>query len=114
MKTICFYFQVHQPFRLRKYHFFDIGSNHDYFDEHENSAILKKVAHNCYFPANQLMLDLIREHGGDFKIAYSVSGTALDQFERYMPELIDSFKALAETGCVEFLAETYYALAFCI
>ncbi len=107
MKNICFYFQVHQPFRLKKYHFFDIGKDHDYFDEQENKAILNKVAHNCYFPANALMLDLIRKHGKDFKIAYSISGTALDQFEMYMPELIDSFKALADTGCVEFLAETY-------
>ena len=107
MKNICFYFQVHQPFRLKKYHFFDIGKHHDYFDDHENCAILRKVAHNCYFPANALMLDLIRKHGRNFKIAYSISGTALDQFEMYMPELIDSFKALANTGCVEFLAETY-------
>lgn len=107
MKNICFYFQVHQPFRLRKYHFFDIGRQHDYFDDHENQAILKKVAQNCYFPANALMLDLIRQHGNNFKIAYSISGTALDQFEMYMPEVIDSFKALADTGCVEFLSETY-------
>ena len=107
MKNICFYFQVHQPFRLRKYHFFDIGKHHDYFDEKENHAILRKVAQNCYFPTNALMLDLIKRHGKDFKIAYSISGTALDQFELYMPEIIDSFKALADTGCVEFLAETY-------
>lgn len=107
MKNICFYFQVHQPFRLRKYHFFDIGNRHDYFDEHANENILKKVANNCYFPANALMLDLIRKYNGKFKIAYSISGTALDQFEMYLPELIDSFKALADTGCVEFLAETY-------
>jgi alpha-amylase len=69
--------------------------------------ILQKVAYNCYFPANALMLELIKKHGKNFKIAYSISGTALDQFEKYMPELIDSFKALADTGCVEFLAETY-------
>jgi alpha-amylase len=107
MRNICFYFQVHQPFRLRKYHFFDIGKHHDYFDENENNLILRKVANNCYFPTNALMLDLIRQHGKNFKISYSISGTALDQFEMYMPELIDSFKALADTGCVEFLAETY-------
>lgn len=107
MKNICFYFQVHQPFRLRKYHFFDIGKHHDYFDDQENNTILRKVAKNCYFPTNQLMLDLIKQHGKNFKIAYSISGTALDQFEMYMPEVIDSFKALADTGCVEFLAETY-------
>lgn len=107
MKNICFYFQVHQPFRLRKYHFFDIGKHHDYFDDHANDTILRKVAANCYFPTNALLLDLIRQHNGHFKIAYSISGTALDQFEMYLPELIDSFKALADTGCIEFLAETY-------
>ncbi|MBS1687996.1 MAG: glycoside hydrolase family 57 protein [Bacteroidetes bacterium] len=107
MKNICFYFQVHQPFRLANYHFFDIGSNKEYFDEEANASILRKVAHNCYFPTNKLLLDLIKEHGNDFKVSFSISGTALDQFERYLPEVIDSFKALAETGCVEFLGETY-------
>jgi len=107
MKNICFYFQVHQPFRLANYHFFDIGPNKDYFDEEANASILRKVAHNCYFPANNLLLNLIKEHGTNFKISFSISGTALDQFERYLPEVIDSFKALAETGCVEFLGETY-------
>lgn len=107
MKNICFYFQIHQPFRLRNYHFFDIGYNSNYFDERANASILKKVAHNCYFPANQVLMDLIKAHGKNFKVSFSISGTALDQFEMYMPELIDSFRALAETGCVEFLGETY-------
>ncbi len=107
MKNICFYFQVHQPFRLRNFHFFEIGSNSNYFDEQANMAILKKVAYNCYFPANEALLQLIREHGKRFKVSFSISGTALDQFEKYMPELIDSFKTLAATGCVEFLGETY-------
>lgn len=107
MKHICFYFQVHQPFRLRNYHFFDIGSGRHYFDDEANAAILKKVAANCYFPANELLLNLIRQYGKEFKISFSISGTALDQFEKYLPEVLHSFKALAETGCVEFLAETY-------
>ncbi len=107
MKNICFYFQVHQPFRLRKYHFFDIGKRHDYFDEEANKSILQKVAYNCYFPANKVLLDVIKEYGKNFRVSFSISGVALDQFERYVPEVIDSFKALAETGSVEFLGETY-------
>lgn len=107
MKTICFYFQVHQPFRLRRYRFFDIGARHNYFDDYANRTIMRKVADKCYLPTNQLFLDLIKEYGCKFKISYSISGTAIDQFEMYAPDVLDSFKRLAETGCVEFLAETY-------
>jgi len=107
MKTICFYFQVHQPFRLRRYRFFDIGEDHNYFDDFSNRSIMKKVAEKCYLPTNNLMLDLINEFGSRFKISYSISGTALDQFEMYAPEVLKSFQRLAETGSVEFLAETY-------
>jgi len=107
MKSICFYFQVHQPFRLKQYRFFDIGREHHYFDDRQNSWILKRVADKCYLPANKLMLNLINEYKGAFKICYSISGVALDQFERFTPQVIDSFRALAQTGCVEFLAETY-------
>lgn len=107
MKTICFYFQVHQPFRLRRYRFFDIGEYHNYFDEFSNRSIMRKVADKCYLPTNNLMLNLINEFGSRFKISYSISGTALDQFEMYTPEVLQSFRRLAETGCVEFLAETY-------
>ncbi len=107
MRSICFYFQVHQPFRLKTYRFFDIGKNHDYFDEFQNRYIARRVADKCYIPTNQVMLDLIKEYGSGFKISYSISGTALDQFEKYTPDVIESFRRLAETGCVEFLAETY-------
>jgi len=107
MRSICFYFQVHQPFRLRLYRFFDIGKNHDYFDEFQNRYIARRVADKCYLPTNKIMLDLIKEYGTRFKISYSISGTAIDQFSKYTPDVIDSFKNLAETGCVEFLAETY-------
>lgn len=107
MKTICFYFQVHQPFRLRRYRFFDIAKNHNYFDDYANRSIMQKVAQKCYLPTNQMMLDLINEYGTRFKIAYSISGTALDQFEMYAPEVLESFQKLAKTGCVEFLSETY-------
>lgn len=107
MKSICFYFQVHQPFRYRRYRFFDIGNDHYYYDDYANESILRKVADRCYLPANKLMLELIKKHNGKFKIAYSISGLAIEQFELYAPEVLDSFKALADTGCVEFLSETY-------
>ncbi len=105
-RYICFYFQVHQPFRLRTYRFFDIGNKHDYYDDYLNRSIMRKVADKCYLPANQLMLDLIKEYGSAFKISFSISGSALDQFELYAPEVIESFQRLAHTGNVEFLTET--------
>ncbi len=107
-KSICLYFQVHQPTRLRLYRFFDIGKDSHYYDDFANRTILRRVAQKCYLPMNQLMLDLIKQYKGKFKIAYSISGSALEQFQRFAPEVIDSFKALAATGKVEFLAETYY------
>ncbi len=108
MVTVCFYFQVHQPFRMRKYRIFDIGKNHQYFDEEKNREVCTKVAKKCYLPMNRLVLKLIRQQKGRFKVAYSITGVALEQFERYSPEVLDSFKELAATGCVEFLSETYY------
>lgn len=107
MRTICFYFQVHQPFRLRRYRFFDIGNSHNYYDEFANRMIMRKVTEKCYLPANQLMYDLIKEYGSKFRISFSISGTALDQFELYAPDALDSFRKLVSTGCVELLAETY-------
>lgn len=111
MASVCFYFQVHQPFRLRRYSVFD--TDRHYFDDHKNTEILRKIAQKCYLPANELFLDIIRSNEGRFRVAYSVTGVALEQLEAVAPEVIDSFKLLAETGCVEFLAETYYhSLAF--
>ena len=107
-KSICLYFQVHQPTRLRLYRFFDIGKDSHYYDDFANRTILRRVAQKCYLPMNKLMLDLINQYKGKFKIAYSISGSALEQFQRFAPDVIDSFKALAATGRVEFLAETYY------
>jgi len=107
MRTICFYFQVHQPFRFRRYRFFDIGNDHYYYDDYSNESILQKVAQKCYLPANALMLDLIKKHKGRFKIAYSISGIAMEQFKLYAPDVLESFKKLADTGHVEFLSETY-------
>ena len=106
MKSICIYFQVHQPDRLRLYRFFDIGRDSYYYDDFTNRTIMQRVAQRCYLPANRMMLDIINRTGKRFKVSYSISGSALDQFERYVPEVIDSFKALSDTGCVEFLSET--------
>lgn len=108
MKNICFYFQVHQPFRLKQFRFFDIGKDISYFDDSANRSIMNKVAEKCYLPTNSLLLNQIKKHKGEFKIAFSISGTALEQFEKYTPKVLESFKELARTGCVEFLAETYY------
>ncbi len=107
MRSICFYFQVHQPYRLRNYRFFDIGEKHDYFDTFNNSFIMRRVADKNYIPMNALLLDLINEYGSAFKVSFSISGVALDQFAEYAPDVLDSFKRLADTGNVEFLAETY-------
>ncbi len=106
MPSVCFYFQVHQPMRLRHYTVFDRDS--EYFDDHKNGAICRKVAHKCYLPANRLLLEIIRRFRGKFRISYSITGVLLEQLERYAPEVMSTFDALAETGCVEFLAETYY------
>ncbi|MBR1882322.1 MAG: glycoside hydrolase family 57 protein [Muribaculaceae bacterium] len=107
MKAICFYFQIHQPFRLKNYRFFDIGNDHYYYDDFANDEIITRIAHRSYLPANQVLLDMIRENGKRFKVAFSISGTAIEQLEQYVPEFIDSMKELAATGCVEFLSETY-------
>lgn len=107
MRSICLYFQVHQPFRLRTYRFFDIGADHYYYDDYQNKHIVRRIAAECYLPANEVLLGLINEFGSAFKVTFSISGTALDQFKKYSPEVIESFKRLAKTGNVEFLAETY-------
>lgn len=113
MTAVVLYFQVHQPFRLRRYSFFDIGRDARYFDDGENARILRRVAQRCYLPMNALLLRLIESTGGEFRCAFSVSGTALDQMERWAPEALESFRALAATGRVEFLAETsHHSLAF--
>ncbi|MBQ5827635.1 MAG: glycoside hydrolase family 57 protein [Bacteroidales bacterium] len=106
-KSLCLYFQVHQPDRLRLYRFFDIGNDSQYFDEFANRTILKRIAQRCYLPMNELLYELIEKHGKNFKVAFSISGSALEQFEQYAPEVLESFKKLASTKCVEFLAETY-------
>lgn len=112
MPSICLYFQVHQPFRLRRYSFFDIGKSRDYFDEGQNRAIMRRVADRCYLPANKAILKLIQRTEGMFRVAFSVTGTALEQMQLYAPDALESFRALAQTGAVEFLAETsHHSLA---
>lgn len=107
MKAICFYFQIHQPFRLKTYRFFDIGNDHYYYDDFSNDDIITRIAQRSYLPANNMLLDMIKQYGKAFKVAFSISGTALEQLEQYVPEFIESMKELAATGCVEFLSETY-------
>lgn len=106
MPSVCFYFQVHQPFRLRHYTVFDRSPR--YFDEFKNASICRKVANKSYLPTNRLLLDAVRRFEGRFKISYSITGVVLEQFKKYCPEVMSTFDALAETGCVEFIGETYY------
>ncbi|OGZ04944.1 MAG: alpha-amylase [Candidatus Lloydbacteria bacterium RIFCSPHIGHO2_01_FULL_49_22] len=112
MASICFYFQVHQPYRIKKYRIFDVGHDHEYFNDRSdrdinNEKILHKVAGKCYLPTNKLMLELLEKHP-EFKIAYSFSGVFLDQLEEFSPETLISFQKLVKTGRVEILDETYY------
>jgi alpha-amylase len=106
MPSVCLYFQIHQPFRLRKYSIFDGAAN--YFDNALNAQILRRVAERCYVPMNRLLLELIRNHQGRFRVALSVTGTALEQFESYAPEVVQGLHVLAQTKCVEFLGETFH------
>ena len=112
MSTICFYFQVHQPYRIKKYRVFDIGNDHEYFDNHieyntDNAKILHKVITKCYLPTNKLLLKLLKRHP-QFRISFSLSGVFLQQIQQYAPEVLESFQALVATGQCELLAETYY------
>lgn len=117
MKSICFYFQVHQPYRVKNYRVFDIGNDPEYFNHRgesdlNNRRIVEKVARKSYIPATRLILDLLRRHPR-MRVAYSFSGIALEQLERWAPEALDLFKKVVETGQAEVLGETYYhSLAF--
>ena len=104
MKKICLNFQIHQPFRLKRYRFFNITHDHYYYDDYANESYIRRIAEISYLPANKILLDVIKEHKNKFKVSFSISGTALDQFELYAPEVLTSFRALADTGCVEFVA----------
>ncbi len=107
MSAICLYFQIHQPFRLKRYRFFDIGNDHYYYDDFSNEEVITRIAQRCYLPANEMLLQMINDSNKQFKVAFSITGTAIEQFQQYVPEFIDSMKKLVDTGCVEFVSETY-------
>ena len=107
MSDICLYFQVHQPYRVREFRIFDIGNGGDYFDNKKNIEILKRVSRKCYLPTNKIILNLIKRHP-EFKVSFSLSGVVLEQFSEYVPEVLNSFQELVDTGNVELLNETYY------
>jgi len=108
MLNIVFYFQVHQPYRLKHVNVLDVGSPESIFDDTLNKSVMQKVAEKCYLPTNKLLLDLIKRHEGRFKVSFSITGTALEQFKLYAPAVLDSFQALMQTDCVELLGETYF------
>ena len=91
MKTVCLYFQVHQPWRLKKYRFFNMGKDHNYLDDLLNRSIMQKVARQCYLPMNALLLKLIKENKGKFRCSFSITGIAVEQFRAFAPEVLDSF-----------------------
>lgn len=107
MKNICFYFQIHQPFRLKRYRFFDIGNDHYYYDDFANDDIITRIAEHSYMPMADTLLHMIEQSGRTFKCTISITGTAVEQLQQYVPEFIDKLKALVATGCVEILSETY-------
>ena len=111
MTSVVFYFEVHQPHRLGRYSVFNDHPN--YFDDELNGKICRKVADKCYRPATRRIIDMVKRHGGNFRVSYSLTGTLLEQLERFCPDVIELFQELSETGCCEFLAETYsHSLSF--
>lgn len=107
MKTICFYFEIHQIIHLKRYRFFDIGTDHYYYDDYENERSIADIAERSYMPALTCLLDMIKENGKFFKVAFSISGVGMEQLEMHAPQVIEKLQELNETGCVEFLAEPY-------
>ena len=107
MKTVCLLFEIHQPFRLKKYRFYDIGADHYYYDDYANDEILKRLAYQSYIPAAKMLLEMIEASEKKFKVALSISGVAMEQFEMYCPEFLDCVRELVSTGCCELCCETY-------
>jgi len=107
MKSVCFYFQIHQPFRLKKYRFFEIGNDHYYYDDFANDEIVTRIGEQSYLPTVKTLVWMAEEYGDKFKCAISISGTAIEQLQQYVPEVIDELKKLSAMGCVEFLSGTY-------
>ena len=111
MTSVCIYFEVHQPMRLNRFSVFNIGDNSHpsiYFNSKLNQEIFEKVAKKCYLPTNKMLLDLINKHQGKFRISYSLTGTFVEYCEKYLPEVLQSFKDLFKTGAVDLIEETYY------
>ena len=107
MKSVCFYFTIHQPYRLKRYRFFDIGNDHYYYDDFADDDIITRLANSSYMPMADTLLDMIKKTNGGFKCSICISGTAIEQLQMYVPEFIDKLRQLADTGCVEFLSGTY-------
>lgn len=107
MKTICLYFEIHQIVHLKRYRFFDIGTDHYYYDDYENERTITDIAERSYMPALNTIGDMIKENGQYFRVAFSLSGVGMEQLELYAPQVIEKLQELAQTGCVEFLAEPY-------
>lgn len=108
MPSICFYFKIHQPFRLKNYSVFDIGEDFNYFDDERNKMYLDRIAQKCYIPTLNLIYELIKETNFRFKASFGLTGTLIEQFKLWHPEVLDLFKKVASTGCIEFTGETYY------
>ncbi|MEK7172812.1 MAG: alpha-amylase, partial [Patescibacteria group bacterium] len=108
MPSVCLYLQTHQPYRLKNFSIFDIGQNHDYFDTPANKNYLERITRKSYLPTNKLLLELIRQHRGKFKVALGLSGVLLEQLEESFPAVIEGFQKLTATGCCEILGETYH------
>ncbi len=114
MPSICFYFKVHQPFRIKNYTFFDIGSEENYFDDEKNKFYLTRIANKCYIPTLKLIYELIKNTNFRFKVTFGITGTLIEQLELWAPEVIELFKKVASTGCAEFTGETYYHSLSCL
>ena len=107
MKTICLYFEIHQNIQLKRYRFFDIGTDHYYYDDYEDERLITDVANRSYMPALEALGEMLKEHPGFFKVAFSLSGVGMEQLEIHAPQVLDKLQELNQTGCVEFLAEPY-------
>ena len=107
MKTICLYFEIHQIIHLKRYRFFDIGTDHYYYDDYENERSISDIAERSYMPALETLHNMINENGKYFKVAFSLSGVGMEQLEMHAPQVLEKLQKLNETGCVEFLAEPY-------
>lgn len=107
MKTICLYFEIHQNIQLKRYRFFDIGTDHYYYDDYEDERLITDVANRSYMPALEALGEMLKEHSGFFKVAFSLSGVGMEQLEIHAPQVLEKLQELNQTGCVEFLAEPY-------